>query len=125
MTELTFDKLPQAVSQLFEKLNSIEQILLSQGNNTQPETDQLLTIKQAGEFISLSVPTIYGLVQRAAIPVSKQGKRLYFSKQELTDWIKSGRKLTPDPNRWPEYITKILIIIFWVIKIIVIAQSLN
>jgi len=92
--EITFEQLPQAVSQLFDKLNSIEQILLSQGSNPQPETDQLLTIKQAGDFISLSVPTIYGLVQRAAIPVSKRGKRLYFSKQELTEWIKAGRKLT-------------------------------
>jgi len=94
MNELTFNELPKAVSQLFDKLNSIEKILLNQGDNTQPETDQLLTIKQAGEFLTLSVPTLYGLVSKNTIPVSKQGKRLYFSKQELTDWIKAGRKLT-------------------------------
>ncbi len=81
------------------RLTNIECLLLDIKHTQSPfenkkETDQLLTIKQAGEFISLSVPTIYGLVQRAAIPVSKRGKRLYFSKQELTDWIKAGRKLT-------------------------------
>ena len=59
-----------------------------------PETDKLLTIKQAAELITLSVPTVYGLVSRKEIPVSKRGKRLYFSKFELTDWIKAGRKLT-------------------------------
>ncbi|MEB0260503.1 helix-turn-helix domain-containing protein [Mucilaginibacter sp. 10I4] len=94
MEQITFEQLPQAVSQLFDKLNSIEQILLTHGNNTRPETDQLLTIKQAAGLISLSVPTLYGLVSRKEIPVSKRGKRLYFSKFELTDWIKAGRKLT-------------------------------
>lgn len=58
------------------------------------QSDQLLTIKQAAEMLCLSVPTIYGLVHRAVIPVSKRGKRLYFSKAELTQWIKEGRKKT-------------------------------
>ena len=75
------------------RLTNIECLLLdlkhSQNLNS-PDTEQLLTIKQAAEFLSLTVPTLYGLVQRAAIPVSKRGKRLYFSKQELTEWIKAG-----------------------------------
>jgi len=58
------------------------------------EIDQLLTIKEAAVFLHLSVPTIYGYVSRSAIPVSKQGKRLYFSKQELTEWVKIGCKKT-------------------------------
>ena len=78
--------------------NSVRKVLsetYTRENGNAPETtDQLLTIKQAGEMLCLSVPTIYGLVQRAEIPVCKRGKRLYFSKQELTDWIKSGRKKT-------------------------------
>ena len=94
MEQLTFEQLPNAVSQLYEKLDSIEKLLLSQGNTTQPEADQLLTIKQAAELISLSVTTLYGLVSRKEIPVSKRGKRLYFSKADLLAWIKAGRKLT-------------------------------
>jgi len=94
MTDVTFETLPHAVGQLFEKLSSIETMLLTQGNTTPQPTDQLLTIQQAAAFLSLSVPTLYGLVSKQAIPVSKQGKRLYFSQTELTDWIKSGRKLT-------------------------------
>lgn len=61
---------------------------------TGPPPDQVFTIKQAAEFLSLSVPTIYRLVQSATVPVSKQGKRLYFSKMDLTEWIKTGRKKT-------------------------------
>lgn len=63
-------------------------------NSNQDEADQLLTIKQTAELLSLSVPTIYGLVSRGEVPHSKKGKRLYFSKQELLEWVKAGRKKT-------------------------------
>lgn len=58
------------------------------------EQEQLLTIQQAAEFLSLSVPTIYGLVSKSQLPVNKKGNRLYFTKQELTEWVKAGRKKT-------------------------------
>ena len=93
-TQITFNELPNAVQKLFDKLSSIELILQNLEVLKLPDEDQLLTIKQAAELISLSVPTIYGLVQRSEIPVSKRGKRLYFSKQELTFWIREGRKKT-------------------------------
>ncbi len=92
--EITFEQLPKAVTQLYDKLENIERLLLHNSNRTPVESDSLLTIEQAGSLISLSVPTIYGLVHRSEIPVSKRGKRLYFSKQELTEWIKAGRKKT-------------------------------
>ncbi len=81
------------------RLSNIETLLLDlkhTANDTghYQENDKLLTIKEAGEFLHLSIPTLYGYVSRSAIPVSKQGKRLYFSKKELTDWIKAGRKQT-------------------------------
>jgi len=91
---ITFEQLPQAVSQLQDKLDNIERLLLSQNNTPQPEEDRLLTIREAAEILHLTVPTVYGLVQRSEVPVSKRGKRLYFSKQELTAWIMSGRKRT-------------------------------
>lgn len=65
-----------------------------QGNTTQTEPEQLLTVQQAAELLNLSVPTLYGYTQRAEIPVCKRGKRLYFSKQSLFEWIKDGRKKT-------------------------------
>ena len=92
--EITFEKLPQAVTQLYEKLENIERLLLSQNNTPEPEEDKLLTIREAAEIIHLTVPTVYGLVQRSEVPVCKRGKRLYFSKQELVAWILSGRKKT-------------------------------
>ena len=92
--EITFEKLPQAVTQLFDKLENLERLILSQNNAPQPEEDKLLTIREAAEILHLTVPTVYGLVQRSEVPVCKRGKRLYFSKQELVSWIMSGRKKT-------------------------------
>lgn len=65
--------------------------------STLPEQDELLTIQQAAELLNLSVPTVYTLVSKVDttnIPVSKRGKRLYFSKKDLTAWVKEGRKKT-------------------------------
>jgi excisionase family DNA binding protein len=94
MQEITFEKLPQAVTQIYDKLEKIERLLESQNNVARVDNDKLLTIREAAEVLHLSVPTIYGLVQRQAIPVAKKGKRLYFTKLELTEWIKTGRKKT-------------------------------
>lgn len=59
------------------------------------DPDPLLTVKQAAEFLDLTPASIYGLVHAGKIPgACKRGKRLYFSKLELVDWIKAGRKLT-------------------------------
>ena len=92
--EITFEQLPKAVTQLYEKLENIERLLLSKSDTPQPEADKLLTIKETAEVLHLTVPTIYGLVQRAEIPVCKRGKRLYFSKHEITNWILASRKKT-------------------------------
>ncbi|MEJ7692291.1 helix-turn-helix domain-containing protein [Daejeonella sp.] len=92
METLTFDQLPQAVSLLHEKISHIEQLLL-EGIGHQ-DNEELFNITKAAEFLNLSVATLYGKVCRKEIPVNKQGKRLYFYKAELADWIKSGRKKT-------------------------------
>lgn len=80
------------------RLNNIEALLLDIKHNPlqpeQHESDILLTIQEAAKFLNLSVATLYGYVHQSEIPVSKKRKRLYFSKQELLEWIKTGRKKT-------------------------------
>lgn len=93
-TEVTHDTLPKAVTLLLTDVSEIKRLLLERSNANQPEADQLLTIQQAAEFLNLSVPTLYSKSHSRTIPVSRKGKRLYFSRQELTDWVKSGKKRT-------------------------------
>lgn len=92
--EITFEQLPKVVTQLYDKLENIERMLLDRSNETKPEADELLTVQDTAKFLTLSIPTVYGLVSRSEIPSMKKGKRLYFSKTELTDWIKASRKKT-------------------------------
>ncbi|MFO8065952.1 MAG: helix-turn-helix domain-containing protein [Bacteroidales bacterium] len=93
MNTLTFDQLPNEVSRQNERLERIENLLKELKEQNQPETpDELLTVEQAAEFLSLATPTIYGLVQRGELPVMKRSKRLYFSKHELLAYLKKGRK---------------------------------
>ena len=89
--KISVENLPQAVSLLLEKVETLEQLLKSQ-QNPGSLSDKPLTISQAAEFVNLTVPTLYGFVSKRTIPFSKVGKRLYFSEAELTSWIKSGRK---------------------------------
>jgi excisionase family DNA binding protein len=91
--ETTFETLPKVVGEIITRLDSIE-MLLQKNSANQDELPTFLSVAEAANFLSLSVPTIYGLVQRADIPVNKKGKRLYFSKPELIEWVKSGRKKT-------------------------------
>jgi excisionase family DNA binding protein len=86
------------------RLTNIEALLLdlfSTKFNQDPHnniSEKLMTVSEAAELLSLATPTIYALVQRREIPFSKRegSKRLYFSKQELLEWVKSGRKKTND-----------------------------
>lgn len=56
------------------------------------QSEQLLTVQEAAEFLSLTVPTMYSKVSKGEIPVMKRGKRLYFSRTELLEYVKEGRK---------------------------------
>lgn len=94
MQNLTFNELPQAVTQLYGKLENIERLLLENSNQHQPETDELLTVQDAAKLLSLSVPTIYTLISKGDLPVMKRSKRCYFSKQDLINYLKQGRRKT-------------------------------
>jgi excisionase family DNA binding protein len=83
--------LPKIIGKLFVKLNKIEKLLKEQKIIDADKNEELLTIEGAAELLKLSVATIYTKVCKNEIPVNKQGKRLYFYRAELLDWIKSGR----------------------------------
>ncbi len=81
------------------RLSSIENLILDLKHKPQTveptdQQEQLLTIQEAAIFLSLTVPTMYSKVSKGELPVMKQGKRLYFSRTELMEYIKEGRKKT-------------------------------
>lgn len=56
--------------------------------------EEIGDIDLAIEITGLAKPTIYGLVHGRSIPHSKSGRKLYFSRQELTEWLKQGKRKT-------------------------------
>lgn len=95
---VTFDQLPNVVSQLFKKVSNIESMMQQQAQQPAKSQDELLTIKETSELLGLSVPTLYSKVSRRELPVIKPKgtKRLYFSRSELMEFIHKGRIKTID-----------------------------
>jgi len=92
--EITFENLPKAVTLLSYEVSEIKRLLLAKSNEPTEQTEQLFNIQQASEFLTLAVPTIYSMVSRGELPYMKRSKRLYFSRLELTNYLKAGRKKT-------------------------------
>ncbi|MBI9039728.1 MAG: helix-turn-helix domain-containing protein [Bacteroidales bacterium] len=91
--EISFNTLPEAVSRLSEQMEDLKRLFLE---NKKPKSDQdkLLTIHEAAEFLNLAVPSVYSMVSKRELPFMKKTKRLYFSRLELMEFIRTGRKKT-------------------------------
>lgn len=77
--------------------NAIRTVIIEQlptATATPTESKDLLSLSEVANFLNLAKPTIYGLVCHSKIPCMKKGKKLYFSRQELTEWLKQGKKKT-------------------------------
>jgi len=61
-------------------------------------SDEYLTVEEASKIINLKVSTIYTLTCRKKIPYFKRGKKIYFRKSELEEWISQGKKC-PVPEK--------------------------
>jgi excisionase family DNA binding protein len=81
------------------KLNSIISMLNDFIYSSEPQkviepNDELLTVEQAADFLKLKKTTVYSLISKGDIPVMKRSKRCYFTKDELIEYLKQGRKKT-------------------------------
>jgi len=93
--EITFDSMPKFLAQMYTRLERMEDLLLERSTPKKVQSD-LLTITEASEMLNLSIPTIYSKVSRRELPYSKRSKRLYFSREELTAFVREGKVLTTE-----------------------------
>jgi excisionase family DNA binding protein len=78
---------------LIEKLNRIENLLTEQ-NLLKKE---VLNINEASRYLELSQSHLYKLTSTGEIPHYKpNGKKLYFNRQELDDWLLRNRQASAD-----------------------------
>mgnify|MGYP000947179488 CR=1 FL=1 len=85
---------------IIQRLDAIERLLNELKTGRSEPTNQmqggydLMNVQQVAAYLSLSVQTIYGLVHKIEIPNFKRGKRLYFKRTEIDDWICQSRRKT-------------------------------
>ena len=89
--DLTFDLLPKAIQNLTNEVSELKTLLLNKQEQKQEQPEKLLSIKEAAQFLNLSVHTIYSKVSKGELPSMKRSKRLYFSSTELLAYLKEGR----------------------------------
>ena len=53
--------------------------------------EQFIDVKEAAEFLRISVGYLYKLTYIKAIPFYKPKKKLYFKKSELATYISNGK----------------------------------
>jgi excisionase family DNA binding protein len=90
MQVITFEQIPSFLAFLGEKINTIEERVSISALNT-TEIERPTDVEGAADHVSLDYQTIYRLVREKKIPFYKQGRKLYFYRSELNEWIRSGK----------------------------------
>ena len=88
----------QEIIVLAEKISeNVKRSLRSQKENKEEE-EIFMDVERVAKLLQLSKQTIYGLVNQKKIPFHKRGKKLYFLKTEIINWVVAGRgkKETPE-----------------------------
>ena len=93
--EISFNELPQAVTQLINKVDRIETLLTEKQPQAQ-ERDQWMNLTDLCAYHPdhPAKPTVYAWIGQRSIPYHKKGKKLMFLKSEIEAWLKEGRQKT-------------------------------
>lgn len=76
-----------------EKIDTIERYIMISAKN-------ILTADEAAAMLDMKVSMIYSLTSRRKIPFYKpNGKKIFFKKDELEQWVLSNRVSTDDEIR--------------------------
>jgi excisionase family DNA binding protein len=91
---LTFEQLPQAVIMLTKEVGELKRLLIEK--QVQTPTEQLEIWFDLNDLIQYdpekrTKPTWYSKISRNEVPHYKQGKKIYFLKSEIDEWLKQGK----------------------------------
>ncbi len=74
--------------------SAIKEILSQDLNKLKPSLPDILNIGEAASFLKLKITTLYEKTSQKIIPHFKKGNKLYFYRDELDAWIKTGKVKT-------------------------------
>jgi excisionase family DNA binding protein len=92
---------------IMNKLTEIEK-LIKQKNGITVGTEEILNLEMASAYVGISKSSIYKYTSTKEIPHFKRGKRLFFKKVELDDWLTTHKVISRDEidKMATEYILK-------------------
>lgn len=77
-------------SNLTLQLQRIEELM----NANNLATKEILTVNEAAQFLDLKPAYVYQLTSKRLIPFCRPGRKLYFQKSDLIEWVRKSRQST-------------------------------
>ena len=86
---------------IIERLDNIEKMLLELSKkevleHARSNSEDIMTVDQLAEYLTIAKQTIYGLCSAKDLPYFKRGKRVYFKRGEIDNWLKLGKRKSRD-----------------------------
>ena len=81
-------------NEFIEELKQFIQEELDKNNLTITQIEPPCNIEEATDFVGVALGTMYEYTSKRIIPHYKKGKRLFFFKSELSEWLKEGKVKT-------------------------------
>jgi excisionase family DNA binding protein len=75
-------------------LTLLLQRIEEQMNANNLASKEIFSVNEAAEFLGLKTSYLYQLTSKRLIPFYRPGRKLYFKKSDLIDWISSHRQST-------------------------------
>ena len=76
-------------------LNDVLTPLLTKGDTgVIKSASEIMNLKQASDFMGLAPQTLYGYTSKRTIPHYKKGKKIYFKREELMEWLTQSKRKT-------------------------------
>ena len=73
---------------ILERLGRIEEAIAKLNfNGSLTNTNDPMDVKDLSAYLKISASTIYKFTSTRSIPYYKNGKRLFFKREEINDWI--------------------------------------
>lgn len=93
MDNITFEAMPQAISELIQKVDTLQSTVAAlQKHCSKQQVEQMIGIDEACKILSRAKSTVYALTQAHKIPFYQPGKMLQFKRSELMAWMESARQ---------------------------------
>lgn len=70
---------------------AITEYRLAASEKAEPVED-IMNSRETAQFLDIKLNTLYIKIHKGQLPFMKKGKKVYFSRQQLLEWMSEGRR---------------------------------